>query len=85
MSDRHLIVKAGEPLTGDDGNIVCVAAVDIFSGDALQVAQFKDWTTPVPTPGDRVTMPFLEWSSYGDVSGVRVNGVWRSTHDAVFE
>lgn len=74
-----LVVKAGERMTDEEGNVCCIAATNIHTGDRLRVDQFMKWEIPRPVPGDKCRVPFLKSNDQDGVTGVCVEGSWRTT------
>ena len=62
-----LMYEENEPMYDEHGNIVCLAAKDIYAHDMLNRDQFKDWRVPVPkTVGDLIKLIAIKMPVVGD-------------------
>lgn len=49
-----MIIRAGEPVIGDAGQVLCRLAVDVSTGMAIEPGHFTEWTRPAIKAGDDV-------------------------------
>lgn len=67
-----VFAKAGEPVTDEDGNVICYLAKDLVRYQPVRLDSFTGWVETAPKEGDLIDRRFFK--SEGKIC---INGEWR--------